>query len=62
MVLERSVAATSPNMSAMAIPWNMGSKRITEEPTTTAAAVSSMGLKRMIPACITASFKDAPSV
>ena len=53
--------ATSPAISAMARPWKMGSKRITPAPTTTAAAVSSMGRKRTAPASITASSSGMPS-
>ena len=46
----RSSEATSPAIRDMASPWNMGSKRITEAPTTTAAAVSIMGRNRTAPA------------
>ena len=52
--------AISPNMSEMAKPWKMGSARITEEPTTTARAVSSMGRKRTAPASTTASARGRP--
>ena len=36
---ERNVEATSPAMSDTARPWKMGSNKITNAPTTTAAAV-----------------------
>lgn len=34
-----AVEATAPNIMAMASPWKMGSKSMTKEPATTAAAV-----------------------
>ena len=57
---ERRVAATSPIIRLMARPWKIGSKRMTNEPTTTAAAVSSMGRKRTAPASTTASSSAMP--
>jgi len=48
------VAATAPNIIAIARPWKMGSKSITKEPTTTAAAVRAIGLNRTAPAFISA--------
>lgn len=47
-------------MSDMASPWKMGSKRITEAATTTAAAVSIMGRKRIAPASMTARSRGEP--
>ncbi len=44
-----AVDATAPNIMAMARPWKIGSKSMTKEPTTTAAAVSTMGLNRTAP-------------
>src|SRR5512137_2065353 len=44
----------------MASPWKIGSKRMTKAPTTTAAAVSSMGRKRTAPASTTASASGMP--
>ena len=44
----------------MARPWKIGSNSITNEPTTTAAAVSSMGRKRTAPASTTASSSGIP--
>ena len=49
---EKRREATSPAMREMASPWKMGSKRMTEAPTTTAAAVSIMGRNRTAPASI----------
>ena len=57
---DRAREATSPAISEMASPWKIGSNRITAEPTTTAAAVSSMGRKRTAPASITASSSGMP--
>ena len=57
---ESSVEATSPAIREIARPWKMGSKRITLAPTTTAAAVSSMGRKRTAPASTTASSSAMP--
>ena len=58
---ESSVDAISPAIKDIAKPWNIGSNSITKEPTTTAAAVKSIGRKRMEPASTTASFKGRPS-
>ena len=58
---ERSSEAISPAISAIASPWKIGSDRITDEPTTTAAAVSIIGRKRTAPASITASSSAMPS-
>ncbi len=59
---DRTVEASSPAMNDSASPWKMGSNKITLAPTTTAAAVSSMGRKRTAPASTTASSSDIPCV
>lgn len=51
----KSVAAIAPNIIAIAIPWNIGSKNIINDPTTTANAVRIIGLSFTMPALITAS-------
>src|SRR5579883_958441 len=53
--------ATSPAINEMANPWKIGSARMMADPTTTAAAVNSMGRNRTAPASITASSKGIPS-
>src|SRR5205807_7533277 len=57
---DRTVDATSPAMSERASPWKIGSNRMTLAPTTTAAAVKSIGRKRTAPASTTASSSDMP--
>jgi len=47
---------------AMAKPWKIGSKTMTKLPTTTAAAVRSMGRKRTAPASMIASSSAIPSL
>ena len=54
--------ATSPAINEIARPWNIGSKRITAEPTTTAAAVSVMGRNRTAPASTTAWASGSPKL
>ena len=51
---DSSVEATSPAIREIASPWKIGSNKITLAPTTTAAAVSSIGRKRSAPASTTA--------
>src|SRR5579859_6014297 len=58
---ESASDAISPAISAMARPWKIGSNKITAAPTTTAAAVSSIGRKRIAPASMTALSMDNPS-
>jgi hypothetical protein len=50
-----------PAISEMASPWKIGSKRMTADPTMTAAAVSAIGLKRTVPASTTACESGTPS-
>ena len=50
----------TPEASEIAIPWNMGSKKITEEANISAKAVISMGRVRVLHALITASSTDTP--
>ena len=49
-----AVETTTPEMSATASPWKIGSSRITMPPTTSAAAVRAIGRKRTAAALITA--------
>jgi hypothetical protein len=49
VILENKGEAISPAVRERARPWKIGSKRITDEPTMTAAAVSIMGRKRTAP-------------
>src|SRR5439155_3712136 len=58
---ESSKDAISPAIKAIASPWKIGSNRITDEPTITAAAVSIMGRKRTAPASMTAWSMGIPS-
>src|SRR5919109_1553487 len=57
---DSTVEATSPAINDSANPWKIGSNKITLAPTTTAAAVKSMGRKRTAPASATASSSDIP--
>src|ERR1022692_1588788 len=57
---ESTVEATSPAINDRAKPWKIGSNRIMLAPTTTAAAVNSIGRNRTAPASTTASSSDIP--
>ncbi len=56
-----SVETITPNSSEMAIPWKMGSKRMTLEPATRARAVITIGRVLVLQASTTASRTSTPS-
>ena len=55
------VETSTPEASEIAMPWKIGSNRITKEPATNASAVIRIGRVRVLHAQITASTTVAPS-
>ena len=55
-----SLETITPDASEMAMPWKIGSKKITEEPQTNARAVIMMGRVRVLHAMMTDSTTEVP--
>ena len=55
-----NVDTSTPDASEMAMPWKIGSKKITEDPATNASAVIKIGRVRVLHAEITASTTASP--